>query len=56
MKILFELCYKHISIMSHLDKTFLESLNANWPNYDNDWLFEILLDLKESYGLKDEPR
>ena len=37
--------------MNHLDKTFLESLNANWPNYDNDWLFEILLDLKEIYKL-----
>jgi hypothetical protein len=54
MRALFELCYKNIHIMNQLDKSFLESLKNNWPNYDNDWLFQILLDLKESYALRNE--
>jgi len=54
MLALFELCYKNIHIMTDLDKSFLEALKSNWPNYDNAWLFEILLELKEGYALKNE--
>jgi hypothetical protein len=51
MKVLFDLCYQNINLMKQSDKDFLEALNKAWPNYDNDWLFEILLDLKETYKL-----
>lgn len=51
MKVLFDLCYQNLNSMKQSDKDFLEYLSKNWPNYDNDWLFEILLDLKEKYKL-----
>ncbi len=48
---LFSICFKNKNIMAEKDKEFLEYLNDNFPNYENEWLFDLLYSLVVKYEL-----
>jgi hypothetical protein len=50
MLLLFNYCYNIKEKMCADDRKFIEYLSSNWPNYENEWLFDVLLEMKEKYN------
>jgi uncharacterized membrane protein len=52
--IILNICLENKNIMSKNDKDFLDYLNENFPNYDNEWVFDLLYSIVEKYKLLKE--
>lgn len=52
--IILNVCLQYKEKMSETDRNFLEYLNENFPNYDNEWIFNLLYSMAEKYHLLED--